>query len=190
MNLFFLSYSIEEIAKFHCDKHVVKMLLELVQMLYTAHHCCESVLPANSYRIASKNHPMCIWIRTSESNYRFGTQLAIELSKEYTYRYNKVHSCDSHLDWLSHNVPYIGDKQWLIKPDTIFANDSKITNLGLTPVPLCMPPDVMNTTSVVRSYRNYYITYKKSFTLWKNRPIPHWFVVIDFNKVKFLFGLT
>lgn len=37
MNLFILSNNPNEAAKKHCDKHVVKMILEACQMLYTAH---------------------------------------------------------------------------------------------------------------------------------------------------------
>ena len=37
MNLFILSQDPKEAAKKHCDKHVVKMILEACQMLYTTH---------------------------------------------------------------------------------------------------------------------------------------------------------
>ncbi len=37
MNLFILSSNPKEAAKKHCDKHVIKMILEACQMLYTTH---------------------------------------------------------------------------------------------------------------------------------------------------------
>lgn len=37
MNLFILSLDPNDAAKKHCDKHVVKMILEACQMLYTTH---------------------------------------------------------------------------------------------------------------------------------------------------------
>ena len=37
MNLFILSQQANEAAQFHLDKHVIKMLLEACQLLYTAH---------------------------------------------------------------------------------------------------------------------------------------------------------
>lgn len=37
MNIFFLSAKLDECAKYHCDKHVVKMILEYAQLLSTAH---------------------------------------------------------------------------------------------------------------------------------------------------------
>ena len=38
MNIFFLSLDPNECARLYCDQHVVKILLEIVQMLYTAWH--------------------------------------------------------------------------------------------------------------------------------------------------------
>ena len=40
MNIFALSQDPKEAAKAHGDKHVVKMILESCQMLYTAHWIC------------------------------------------------------------------------------------------------------------------------------------------------------
>jgi len=37
MNIFILDLNILKAAQAHCDKHVVKMLLESIQLLYTAH---------------------------------------------------------------------------------------------------------------------------------------------------------
>ena len=37
MNIFLLDYNIERCARYHCDKHVVKMPLETTQMLSTVH---------------------------------------------------------------------------------------------------------------------------------------------------------
>lgn len=41
MNIFVLSKNPKEAAKAHGDKHVVKMILEACQMLYSAHWTCE-----------------------------------------------------------------------------------------------------------------------------------------------------
>ena len=37
MNIFYLDTDPELSAKYHCDKHVVKMILEYGQLLSTAH---------------------------------------------------------------------------------------------------------------------------------------------------------
>ena len=36
MNLFLLATTIRKCVEYHCDKHCIKMILELTQMLYSA----------------------------------------------------------------------------------------------------------------------------------------------------------
>jgi hypothetical protein len=79
MNIFFLAIDPEECAKHHCDKHVVKMVLELVQMLYNCFDKDE--LPDFAYRKAHVNHPISIWINYSFENYSYAVHLAKYLSK-------------------------------------------------------------------------------------------------------------
>ena len=43
MNIFFLSFDPEECAEFHCDKHVLKMILEYAQLLSTAHRVLDGI---------------------------------------------------------------------------------------------------------------------------------------------------
>jgi hypothetical protein len=73
MNLFILSLSFAECAEAMFDKHVSKILLEAVQMLCTAIQIVDAENKINSkikiYKIAHKNHPVTIWMRTSLANY-------------------------------------------------------------------------------------------------------------------------
>ena len=43
MNIFYLSHDVDECARFHVDKHVVKMILESAQLLSTAHRVLDGV---------------------------------------------------------------------------------------------------------------------------------------------------
>ena len=43
MNIFFLDWDIDKCAKDHCDKHVVKMILETAQLLCSTHHMTDQV---------------------------------------------------------------------------------------------------------------------------------------------------
>jgi hypothetical protein len=92
----------------HCDKHVVKMILETAQMLYSAHWVLnpEGLLPT-AYKLAHKNHPCSIWVRTSLTNYMWLCSLGLWLCKEYQYRYGneKQHKTQSHIEWLIMNPP-------------------------------------------------------------------------------------
>ena len=47
MNIFYLDRNPKVAAEMHCDKHVVKMILESAQMLCTAHRVLDSDLYAD-----------------------------------------------------------------------------------------------------------------------------------------------
>jgi hypothetical protein len=161
MNLFLLSYRPNLCAQWHCDKHVVKMILELTQMLYTAHHMTdpEKLEEApQAYKCAHKNHPMTIWVRTMRANYVFTYKLAWALVKEFRHRYGHDHKCSTHLEWLSRNIP-----------------NQIPSNQGMTEVPQCMPDEFKVLGNPLGGYRNYYLGAKRSMAEWKkNRPAPPW----------------
>ena len=95
MNIFYLDRDPKIAAQMMCDKHVVKMILESAQMLCTAHRVLDGEEYANKmglYKMAHKNHPSTIWVRSSFHNYRWLWQHMCALMKEYTYRYGKTHA--------------------------------------------------------------------------------------------------
>ena len=175
MNLFFLHSDPSICAQQHCDKHVVKMLLETTQILYTSFYInnCIHLLPDFAYRKASPAHPTVIWVSLCISNWNYALHLAINLSHEYTLRYKRVHSCDKHINFLKNIVPDFPEKKNPYKPTTKLAYFP-----GTTPVPLAMPEDSMRSTAIL-SYRSYYMIHKKHFAKWNYSPIPLWFTSID-----------
>ena len=82
MNIFFLDYDTQKCAQYHCDKHVVKMVLETAQLLCGVHHTTPQVTPQVPYKLSHKNHPCAIWCRESLSNYLYLCDLGLELCKE------------------------------------------------------------------------------------------------------------
>ena len=85
MNIFHLDKDPLLSALYHCDKHVVKMILESAQMLCTAHHC-------HGLDYETEWVPqMTIWVGDSGANFYFTMKLFDALLTEYTNRYNKVH---------------------------------------------------------------------------------------------------
>jgi len=154
MNIFLLDENPQINAQYHCDKHVVKMILETAQLLCSVNHLCGDNEPP--YKLAHKNHPCSIWCRASLTNYLYLCELGLELSKEYTYRYNKHHKSTDVIQWCLNNLPNIPD-------------------IGFTPPALAMP-DQYKVDDFVQSYRNYYIGEKKGFATWKNREVPYWFI--------------
>ena len=187
MNIFFLDSDPEKCAEYHCDKHVVKMLLEIVQLLFTAHHLLGTPKELLAYKpISNKKHPMCIWILKSENNYKYAGLLGISLSKEYTYRYKKIHSCDKHIKWLINNVPNIPCTTQVLQieySDKTVLSKNNISKIpGMTRIPLCMPEDSMVNGNTIESYRKYYLLHKVYFAKWASRNIPCWFHYSDVRK--------
>lgn len=108
MNIFVLHRHPRLAAKRHCDKHVVKMILETAQLLYSAHHVLgPGELPEGAYKKSHANHPCAIWVRESLANYLWLAQLGWYLCKEYQYRYGetKIHKTERHIVWLRLNPP-------------------------------------------------------------------------------------
>lgn len=139
MNIFFLHWNPRIAAQYHCDKHVVKMIIETAQLLYSVHWTLNSPLPVNAYKLAHKNHPCSIWVRQSLTNYFWLCTLGWWLCKEYQYRYgeHKTHKTEEHILWLIHNAP-------------------ELPNIGLTFPALAMP-DQYKTDNPIRAYRKFYI---------------------------------
>ena len=161
MNIFVLDLDVKKCAEYHCDKHVVKMVLETAQLLCGVHHIANQVTDEYSgndqipYKLSHKNHPCAIWARESLTNYLYLCELGLELCKEYTYRYGKRHKSQEVIEWCVINKPNICDKDFTDPPKAM--------------------PDEYKVKSVVESYRNYYMGAKSGFAVWKNREVPKWF---------------
>jgi len=155
MNIFFLDENPTLSAKYHVDKHVVKMILETAQLLCSVHHVTGQYTDQVPYKLSHKNHPCAVWARESLSNYLYLCELGLELGKEYTYRYGKKHKSIEVIEWCIVNKPNIPD-------------------IGFT-TPARAMPDEFKVDSVVESYRNYYMGAKSDLASWKNREKPFWF---------------
>ena len=66
MNIFILDENIEAAVQYTCDKHVVKMITESVQMLSSA---MWHVGLEGPYKQTHINHPCTVWTRESMQNY-------------------------------------------------------------------------------------------------------------------------
>lgn len=157
MNIFLLHLNPVICAMMHLDKHVVKMILETCQLLCSAHWVTNSTyIPC--YKLTHKNHPSAIWTRESKGNYEWLCSLGLELCKEYTYRYGKVHKCEPYLIDLSKNIPDLPD-------------------LGFTTFRLAMP-NTYKDSDPVEAYRQYYFFDKIHIHSWKgkinSREQPQW----------------
>lgn len=167
MNIFILDIEPEIAARLHCDKHVVKMVLEYAQLLCTAHRELDPgrTFPEDFYKSTHKNHPCAVWTRESVSNYRWLYRLFTCLCKEYTHRYGRVHLCETKLQLFLSSVPMnipLGD---------------------LTPFVSCMDKQYIvdsplmshfNVQHTIANYRNYYKLGKKDLLKYTKRDTPIW----------------
>lgn len=143
-------------AEMHCNKHVVKMILEYAQLLSTAHHLSKT--ERDYYKPTHINHPCAIWVRKSVLNYCWLYELFVCLCNEYTKRYKKVHMTEKKLKENLRIIP---------------SNIKFTSSFTFTKFPQAMPDDV-KTESVVNAYRNLYCKYKKDMAIWPDMP-PDWF---------------
>jgi len=178
MNIFVLNENPEIAAREHCDKHVVKMILESAQMLSTAQRMLDGteqiqvrnrrkhrtwVLPDarenQMYQAVHMNHPCTIWTRESSDNYYWHFELFVALCEEYTHRYGKTHVTETKL------IDALADC-----PNSIPIAGMTPFRLAMGSNPECMGPDP------IQSYRSFYKTKQKRFKMvWTKRPAPKWF---------------
>lgn len=190
MNIFVLHPKPRKCARWHVDKHVVKMILETCQLLYTAHWVlhytelqeitsaiklsrtqktkevpeymrtaprCEAT-GEPTYRPCHAQHPCAKWTRASSGNYQWLCQLGMELAREFRIRFDHVHSCEKHLQWLMEHVP-----------PTIPLNE-RIDFV------IAMDEEYRISKDPIRCYRHYYLTQKadKGILHYTYRCSPHW----------------
>lgn len=166
MNIFILDLDPKICAQYHCDKHVVKMIVETAQLLSTTHYI-DSPQTYNEdwmYKpISNPNHPCRKWVGKSIENYRWLIELGLHLCDEYTKRYKKVHKTQGLIELLSHTT-------------------IKLPEICLTPFALAMDDKYKimagnNNLLVVDSYRNYYLESKfieGNILKYKYTQIPNW----------------
>lgn len=161
MNLFILDKMPNTAAIYNCDRHVVKIILEAVEMMGYAYNPGEFILPGFSHSRPHFNHPMSKWVRMSRQNFDWTFLHAMGLCHEYTYRYDKVHAYQKHVEWIGANMPI-----------------NNLSNIGQTDNPRCFGKwsDIIEPTNdVIQDYRKYYMVAKR-FATWKRRPIPEWYI--------------
>ena len=154
MNIFILDSDIKKCAQYHCDQHVVKMILESVQLLCTALNKKGFVTP---YKSTHAKHPCVLWVEESYDNFLWLRDLTFELNEEYKYRYDK---------------PSDHKSIAVLKEISAYTFES----IGLTPFPQAMPDQYKVADDAVLAYRNFYLGDKAAFAKWTRRTPPQWFI--------------
>lgn len=154
MNIFWLDEDPVKCARYHCDKHVVKMPTEYAQLLSSAMSSWGLDAPYNDTHV---NHPCAIWVRESVGNYQRLWDLAMAVGEEYTYRYGKIHK--AHQLLLDGTIPRTPKVE--------------VPEL-LTPFPNCTAYATYPPMTGIDLYRIFYMTHKSHIAKYKNREVPYW----------------
>ncbi|MBY8289760.1 pyrimidine dimer DNA glycosylase/endonuclease V [Vibrio fluvialis] len=152
MNIFILDDDIKLCAQYHCDQHVVKMILESVQLLCTALNKKGFETP---YKSTHVKHPCVLWVEESYDNFLWLTELVRELNTEYKFRYDKSvdHKSMAVLELIQqHTYP----------------------SIGLTEFAQAMPDEYKIRGDAVSAYRRFYLAEKMVFARWTKRELPAW----------------
>lgn len=157
MNIFLLDKDPKVCAKYHADRHVVKMVCETTQILCT-------VLHKNGIEYGTKpthsNHPSVLWAGLNINNFKWLHTLGLELAKEYYYRYGsrKKEICQHRYLEVLENMPI---------PNLIDIGEVKME------IQYCAIGDKYRNkhSNPVEAYREYYL--KEKSHIWYNIKKEH-----------------
>lgn len=172
MNLFILDECPLQAAKYNCDSHVCKIILEATQMLALSHqHLQRPFTPDAPRKLLEglylprgvSNHPVSRWARATYGNYIWTAEHAVALCEEYTLRYGRTHATEHITLWLLDNPPMERD---LALP---------INRQPLTQFVQAMP-DECKQSCPIQAYRLYYRAHKRHIAKYRLGNAPHWFL--------------
>lgn len=166
MNIFILDRLPSAAARYHCDKHVVKMVVETAQLLSTAHFAVsfddvdliDGIWSIHGSRICAPshiNHPCAVWARRSSANYVWLHGLGVALCEQYKKRFARQHAFQ------------------LMLEHTLASPPPGVAESELTPFAQAMP-DIYKREDAVEAYRIYYVAEKLRFARWRHSQKPYW----------------
>lgn len=200
MNIFFLAPDPAEAAVFHCDKHVVKMVLESAQMLSTAHRMLNGVatlvtapngrqrqlylLPGEKPRfelhVIDEETGLQGWVLVIDNSLCYSATHAghpcskwvLESATNYRWLYRLMIELDKERQYRF--TPELG-KTIRELGDFLSRPPAGLSESGMTTPAQAMPVECKR-DDPVSAYRAYYIAHKQHIAAWSKRPTPSWFV--------------
>lgn len=205
MNIFYLHSDPNICAKYHCDKHVVKMILEYAQLLSTAHRIIDGTktLATNPATDKEKtfyllpgetiSHAPTTKVATNQDG-SFQIDVVSKLVIKNPKCYYITHQNHPSAVWVRANRYQYEYVFWLFtylleEYEHRYRRKHKCTELlaflreppknilatFFQEPPLVMP-DEYKVGSPVASYREFYNQSKSRFATWTGREVPHWYV--------------
>ena len=162
MNIFVLDPIPSEAARAHCNKHVVKMIVEAAQVLSTVCHL-KGVSIEGLYKPTHRAHPCTLWAASKWANFRWTAALGLALCAEYSERYGKRHKTQDLLERLASWA-----SQWTIEPQYLCFE-------FVGPEDCIVVEASTKTMDVVESYRKLYrLKDRKMAMVWPEGLRPEW----------------
>jgi hypothetical protein len=158
MNIFYLDSDPATCAKYHCDKHVVKMILESAQILCTVINE-KAGYQLTPYRSTHRNHPCTLWAGKNKANAYWLLRLTKALDEEFRHRFNHE---------VSHK-----SCQMLVDIQISTLIDNYLVEGTQTPPAIAMPEEYRS-ENPVESYRLYYRLDKQHLLKYSKRERPDW----------------
>lgn len=167
MNIFILDEDPNVCARYHVDKHVGKMGMELTQMLCTVMR--ERCDIDYGYKSTYINHPCTKWVGESYANFLWTRKLAYCLFKEHTYRYGSIHAAQAVLEDIFEWIPEIEDTLPKFGPFPLVIDGKRYP--GMTPFYKAVSARFKKYDPIT-AYRLYYYYVKRRLHEWTGRPTP------------------
>ena len=174
VNIFYLDYDPQKCASYYCDKHVNKILIEILQILSQVHHIIGTRDPPYKKCLAIKPGLAPFqWAMASKSNYQYCADLAYYLFLEYQYRFQKSeHKCQPAIQWLRDHIP------------------EAITKKNRTRYQLTESVKVYHQYfDTIEACRYAYVDFKCKYDKWTRRGRPAWFFDYEHQSTTYKFQL-
>jgi hypothetical protein len=196
MNIFVLDQNPFVAARYHCDRHVCKMILEYAQMMSTAHRLLDGRL-VTAVDDEGRVKPKKFWLFEGE------TPVVSRVEDDEGVRYmwtvpdakmylvaHVNHPCsvwvretDANYCWtemllhgclMEYEARYGKDHSTSRLMRVLSQTPHKIKRSQQTPFAQAMPEEYKH-EDAVEAYRRFYVGEKASFAKWKNTDTPTWF---------------
>lgn len=196
MNLFYLSHDPDEAARWHLDKHIVKMPLESAQILSTAQRLLDGVETHFAYHDSlGREKIKKAWLLEGEmANLSYSDRHLprIEIPNRLCYQVTHARhpttmwtmatrgNYELHVDFFialldEYELRYGRPHSTTRLLNFLVHAPKNLTNDEVTPVPQAMPEHYKGNDAVA-AYRRYYAGDKWRFAKWKTRQVPDWFI--------------
>ena len=163
VNFFYLDINPKLCARYYCNKHIIKIPIEIGQILSKVHYELKSNIDydkiyKNSSVVKNTLGPYT-WIKESLDNYIWACHLGLELINEYKFRYNKeTFKTQIIIETLLNNLPNLPK---IGKTKFISTNQFDMFQF------------ISNDPVICARYN--YCEMKCANDIWTNRKEPYWF---------------